>query len=292
MLLFSSIASNADDNKEKKEINWAKILKDKKVKHVKAKWDSTKLSYPQPWLTIHLGASYTTNTGSVQLNEGNTPGTMISVRNDLGFSKSVIRPRVNAILNFGNIHFLAFDTYNVLRRDNTVLAKDIKYGDTTFAAGSPVKTRLSLNYVSLNYFNYLYNNGRARLGLLAGVTGVFYTLNIIHETLPDFSQRKSFFVPLPTIGLNGSIYIAKNLFVRAVIKYSAWWSKNYNCNVIDFNPYFEYYIYKNFGVGMRYNVGYTSLKNLPDKKFNGSVSNTFSAVSVVLVYRFVKKDKV
>jgi len=291
MLSFSFLSSFAEDTNEKIGINWLKILKEKKIKNLKRKFDSTKTLYPQPILTIHLGASYITNTGIVQLNSAQASGTNINVRNDLGFAKSLIWPRVNAILNFGNLHFIAFDTYNVLRRQNsTVLDKDIKYGDTTFLAGSPVKTRLSLNYLSLNYINYIFNNGRARLGVLAGITGVFYTLNIIHNVLPDFHEKQSFFVPLPNIGLNGSIYVTKNLFVRAVLKYSAWWSKNYNCNVIDFNPYFEYYIYKNFGIGMRYNLGYTSFKNLPDKKFNGSITNTFSAVSVVFVYRFLKKD--
>lgn len=251
--------------------------------------DSTKTGYPHPFLTLHLGVSYGTNNGDVRLNSGQSPGTLINIPKDLNYPDYKIFPRVNAILNFGNFHGVAFDTYHVMRREEDPLPKDIRFGNKFFQAGNMVKSKMTLNYVSLSYIDFFRDNGRSRLGYLVGVTGIFYSIKMTNTAIPGYTESKSFGIPLPTIGLNGSIYVTRNLFLRGVIKYSAWWSKNYNCNVIDFNPYFEYYIHKNIGVGMRYHLGYTSLKDLPNAKFNGSIKNTFSAVSLVFVWRFLKK---
>lgn len=276
------------DNNEEKESFWSKYSKGKKSNRLRSTVDSVK-TYPQPFLTIHLGVAHTTNFGNVRLNSENGQGTKISLRNDLDFPTTTISPRVNVIFNYGNFHNLAFDMYSANRRETEVITKDIKYGNATFPAGSEIKTTLRLTYASLCYSNFFFDNGRGRIAALAGVAGIFYRLNIKSTTIADLSEKKSIFVPLPTIGLNGSVYLTRNLFLRGMIKYSAWWSKNYNCNVIEFIPYFEYYIFKNFGLGMRYNFGYTSFKNLPDKKFNGSIENSFNAISAVFVYRFLKK---
>ena len=274
------------DNNEQKESYWSKWSKGKKSNRLNR--DSTK-TYPKPFLTIHLGVAHTTNFGNVRLNSEQAQGTKISLRNDLGFPTTTISPRLNFIFNYGNLFNLAFDMYSANRKETEVISKDIKYGNATFLAGSEIQTTLRLTYASLCYSNFFYDNGRARVAALAGVAGIFYHLNIKSTTDPDLIQKKSLFVPLPTIGLNGSIYLTRNLFLRTMVKYSAWWSKNYNCNVVEVIPYIEYYIFRNFGIGMRYNFGYTAFKNLPDKKFNGSMENTFNAISGVFVYRFIKK---
>ncbi|GAL85593.1 hypothetical protein MYP_2822 [Sporocytophaga myxococcoides] len=276
------------DISEEKESYWSKWGKEKKSNKLRSASDSTKI-YPHPFLTLHLGVAHTTNFGNVRLNSEQAQGTKISLRNDLDFPKTTISPRVNIIFNYGNFYNLAFDMYSANRRETEVISKDIKYGNAAFPAGSEVKTTLRLTYASLCYSKFFFDNGRGRIAALAGVAGIFYHLNIKSTTIADLSQKKSIFVPLPAIGLNGSVYLTKNLFLRGLIKYSAWWSKNYNCNVIEFIPYFEYFIFKNIGVGMRYNFGYTSFENLPDKKFNGSIENSFNAISGILVYRFLKK---
>ncbi|MBO9702997.1 MAG: hypothetical protein J7604_22470 [Sporocytophaga sp.] len=269
--------------------NWLKRYKTRKINNLRFSLDSIKTAYPQPFLTIHLGASYTLNTGNVQVNSGQTPGTKINVHDDLGFPKHPILLRANVIFSFGNFHWISFDTYNVNRRGTEILDKDIKYGDTTFLAGNQVKSQLKLNYLNLSYINFFYDDGRSRAAFLLGVTATIYSLRLSNRTFPDFNEKHTVFVPLPTIGFNASTYLNKRLLVLAVIKYGGWWSKNYNCNSLNINPYFEYYLYKNFGIGMRYNYGFTSFKKLPEKKFNGNLKDNFNAISVVLVYRFLKK---
>ncbi|MBO9702911.1 MAG: hypothetical protein J7604_22040 [Sporocytophaga sp.] len=278
------------ENNEQKESYWSKWSKGKKSNRFKNTSDTNQTYYPRPFLTIHLGVSHTTNFGNVRLNSEHGQGTQISLRKDLGFPVTTFSPRLNFIFNYGNVSHIAFDMYSTNRNEREVITRDIKYGNATFLAGSEVQTTLRLTYASLCYSNFFYNNGRSRLAFLAGVAGIFYHLNIKSTTVADLIQKKSLFVPLPTIGLNGSVFLTKNLFLRGVIKYSAWWSKNYNCNVIEFVPYFEYYIFRNFGVGMRYNFGYTNFQNLPDKKFNGNMENSFNAISGILVFRFLKKD--
>jgi hypothetical protein len=276
-------------NSGEKESYWSKWNKGKKSNRLSSTFDSTK-TYPQPFLTLHLGVAHTTNFGNVRLNSEQAQGTKISLRNDLDFPTTTISPRVNAIFNYGNFHNLAFDMYSANRKETEVISKDIKFGNAAFPAGSEVKTTLRLNYASLCYSRFFFDNGRGRIAALAGIAGILYRINIKSTTIADLNEKKSIFVPLPTIGLNGSVYLTRNLFLRGMIKYSALWTKNYNCNVIEFIPYIEYYIFKNFGLGMRYNYGYTSFENLPDKKFNGSIENSFNAISGVFVYRFLKKD--
>lgn len=290
IFFLSGFSSNAGVGNHEKESNWSKKIKEKKLNNLRYKLDSSKTSYPEPFLTIHLGVAYAVNTGNVQLNSEKTSGTNFDIHNDIGIPKTTIYPRVNAVLNFGNFRGLAFDTYGVRRKGDEVINKDIKYGNTTFISGSHVKSEMMLNYINLSFIKFFYDNGRARAAFLAGATGILYSLKINETSLGGNSHKESVFVPLPSVGLNGSIYLRKNLFLRAVVKYSAWWTNSYKCNVININPYFEYYIFKNFGLGMRYNFGYTNIKELPDKTFNGSIKNTLSAVAVVFVYRFIKKS--
>jgi hypothetical protein len=251
--------------------------------------DSTK-PYPQPFLTIHLGVAHTTNFGNVRLNSEHGRGSTISLRNDLDFPTTTFSPRINIIFNYGNFHNLAFDMYSANRKKTEVISRDIQFGNTTFPSGSEIKTRLRLTYASLCYSYMLFDNGRGRFAALGGVAGILYRLNIESRTFADLGQEKNIFVPLPTIGFNGSVYFTHYLFFRSMLKYSAWWSGQYNCNVIEFIPYLEYYVFKNLGIGIRYNFGYTSFKDLPDRKFNGSIENTFNAASLVLVYRFLKNN--
>src|SRR5437868_546401 len=94
VFLISSFLAEAGINNINRERNWVKKLKERKLAHLRSKFDSIKTRYPEPIITIHLGASYAINNGNVQLNSGQIPGTKINLHDNLDVTQNFIAPRL------------------------------------------------------------------------------------------------------------------------------------------------------------------------------------------------------
>jgi hypothetical protein len=145
---------------------------------------------------------------------GLNDGTPLSAENDLGLDDQVNQFRAEFDMRMGERHHLRADFFKLSRFHQLALARDINFGDFTFAQGTQFRTNLDWRVMSLTYTYQFLKFDRFEAGAGLGVHiiqaqasgGTPGTLNRERDTEVGI---------FPTVAVNAAFRVSKRWSVTA-----------------------------------------------------------------------------
>ena len=136
------------------------------------------------------------------------PGSEIDLEETLGLPDNQTILQADAIFRFGEFHRIEIGYFETSRNGVATLQDPIQFGDELFAAGTTVNSSAETRILQLGYAYSLINDTQKELGFMAGV---HYSSLKTEIFAPATGQRDATdsTVPLPVIGLHGSIAVGR-----------------------------------------------------------------------------------
>jgi len=172
--------------------------------------------------------------------------------------------RVDSLYRFNPKHSVGFSYYDVLRKGNNTINADITVGDTTFAVGGQVSSRLDIEMYRL-YYNYSFHHDDKVE--LAGSIGMYFadislsltgnltcTGSTVCSGVPTNpgAESSKLFAPLPTFGLLANYNFTPRLKGMARFDWFYVDTGNFKGSMNEVYLGLEYRIFRPFAVGAAY----------------------------------------
>ncbi|MGE3155011.1 MAG: hypothetical protein AB7G48_10565 [Nitrospiraceae bacterium] len=189
-------------------------------------------------------------------------GATVDFADTLGGSRDDSFWRIDAQYRFNDRHSLGFSYYDVDRDGNRTLTQDITIGDTTYAAGGAIQSKLDIQLYRLIYNYSFYHNDKVELGISPGLyvakLDTLFAGNLVCAGGPSCAggtivassvESQKLTVPLPSIGVLLNYNITTRL--KAQLRFD-WFYLEVNTLKGSMNEFYaglEYRLFKHFAVG-------------------------------------------
>ena len=193
-------------------------------------------------IEIRLGAfNSTIDTEVIRDASDGQPGDELDLEDFLGVADRETIFQLDALFRVGYYHRLELGYFELRRRSHTTLERDVNFGDETFLAGTEVDTSIASQVVRLAYSYSLMRDQQKELGVTAGISYSHFETGLSAEGTQQ-SERLKVEVPLPTMGVFGSVTLGSNWRLGADIHLFA----------LDFDRYDGYMTYLSLGLDRKF----------------------------------------
>lgn len=181
-------------------------------------------------------------------------GTDVNLVTDLGIEKTMLKD-LRVVLRPAKKHRFRINYLPMNYDASTTITREFIFNGLRYRPGLPVQTTAQFKAWRFGYeYDFLYRE-RGFLGVLLDAKYTDVNVGLLSPIGDEFTKAVA---PLPTIGLVGRAYVAKNIALNGEINYfkipeSA--SEEYQGRYRDFDVYASYNAQKNIGV----QVGYRSI---------------------------------
>lgn len=184
-----------------------------------------------------------------------TLGTPVSAENDLGLPRRIQQGRVDFMFRLRERSKVRVDYYEANRSGSQVLANDIVFGNTTFAAGQLAQTSLDWQQFDITYTYSFIRNDRFEVGTGIGV--YFLQVDAIGESpATNQHQEVTAATPFPALPLDLTWCISSRWALTARAAYLRASLAGFRGWYVDNGEDVQYRWYPNFVVG----AGYASIR--------------------------------
>lgn len=209
-----------------------------------------------PWteerLSLKVGGFWPSVDTQVRLDAtSQTPGTSIDFENLLGLDDRKLLLDIEATFRLGRRNRFEFEYFALDRSATANLSATIDFGDQTFTFGTNVVSSFNFDLYRAGYGFSFINNGRAELGVSVGLHVLRMDVSI-SDVGGMLSERGDAALPLPNLGVYGSIEVAENVALvgRAQVFYLK--AGDFEGRLLNFSGAVEYYPIKHLGLGLGY----------------------------------------
>jgi len=180
------------------------------------------------------------------------PGSEIDLEELLGLPDDQTILQADAIFRFSEFHRIEIGYFETSRSGVATLQDPIMFGDELFAAGTTVNSSAETKILRLGYAYSLINDTQKELGFMAGV---HYSRLRTEIFAPATGQRDATdsTVPLPVIGLHGSIAVGRFASLGARLQVFRMDFDRYEGLMNSFSIDIQRRFGKNFSIGIAYN---------------------------------------
>ena len=211
-------------------------------------------------------------------------GDEIDLEDFLGVADEETLFQFDALFRVAYYHRLELGYFELRRNGQTLLERDVNFGDETFVAGTEVETSVESKHVRLAYSYSLMRDRQKELGVTAGLAySQFETGLRANDT--QQSERLKVNAPLPTLGVFGSVAVGGKWRLGADI----------NVFALDFDQYDGYMAYLNLGLDRRFGdvvsagIGYNLYGmqlNAKDDDLNGTFKIRYHGPKLYVSFLF------
>ncbi|MCO4822628.1 MAG: hypothetical protein KC469_11205 [Flavobacteriaceae bacterium] len=217
-------------------------------------------------------------------------GTEIGLE-DLGLDEEKSVFKLDGAIRISPKSQLALTYTSINRNSKALLEKDIKVGDTTFLEGSGVGLKFNIDYFAATWRYSFFNQKNWNAGLSVGARAVSIKTGfkaLVNTDSDQFIYEKSpsFIAPAILFGVHGSAYLTPKLLARYSLEYFYLSIDGIDINVIESNFSVQYFIFKQFGLGLAYSTNDYQVNDIPLGDFNGKVDFNFGGMNLFLSARF------
>jgi hypothetical protein len=192
-----------------------------------------------------------TTSGQVTDPTSPTPGTPISLENDLALTPDVHQGRVEFIFRMRERHRLRIDMWELNRKSESSPKSNIVFGDVTLLPTDIVETRFDWRQYNFTYTYSLLHKQHFELGVGAGLhmieadaTTRVYARGV-HETFDGAG-------PFGTVALDGTIVITPRFSFNARAQYMSLNLHNTNGKLGDYHADLQFRWKPNLAFGLGY----------------------------------------
>jgi hypothetical protein len=184
---------------------------------------------------------------------GINDGTQLSAEKDLGLDDQINQFRAEFDLRMSKRHHLRADFFKLSRFHQLALARDINFGDFTFAEGTQFRTKLDWRVMSLTYTYQFFKFDRFEAGGGLGVHiiqaqaegGTPGTLNRERDTEVGI---------FPTIALNAAFRMSKRWSATARAQSFSASPEDFKGTMSDYHLDIQYRWHENLAVGLGWSM--------------------------------------
>jgi hypothetical protein len=216
---------------------------------------TTPPSVPSP-ITDHLALTAGFYWGNVstfgQFDSGKgTPGTTLTAEQDLGLTNQVYQPRIEIMFRLQKRGRLRVNFFDLRRSGETLLDRQIKFGDQTFQASENVQSVINWRQMDLTYTYSFLRGERYELG--AGL-GVHLLEAQASAQIPGTPQRSDYSQagPFATVALDGTYLIDRHWSFNARAQYMRITVSNFSGMLNDYHADLQYRWRRNLAFGASY----------------------------------------
>lgn len=212
---------------------------------------------PASPITDHFAARVSYYTGTVSTNgsvtdpNSLTPGTPISMEDDLGLTPDVHQGRVEFIFRMRERHRLRVDMWEVNRSATTSPTSDIVFGDTTLIPTDQVVSQFNWRQSDFTYTYSVLHHARFELGVGLGMhliqadTQARVNARGVHESFEWAG-------PFGTVAVDGSFLITSRFSFNARAQYMSLNLNNANGKLGDYHADVQFRWKPNLAFGLGY----------------------------------------
>lgn len=193
-------------------------------------------------------------------------GTTIDAENVLGLESTNFEPRLAARWRMGRRHELEAGFQWADRNAEKVLADTLVVGDTSFAAGLRIKSKLNTSQAFLNYRYAFVARENTMVGAAIGLGPIFLNASIDalagataggpDTTIAQFSQSKSLVGPVASLGLFGRFRVGDKWFIEADARGLYLSVSNIKAEVVELGGAVRYFFSDQWGGELGYGGGW------------------------------------
>ena len=243
---------------------------------------------------IDVGGAFNAVSTDVTLRGPNGIGATINFEDifDLPGTKTTARMFSTVRISPKRRH-MDFGYVDIGRSGTRVLDESVEFGDYTFEAGGRVATRFATQFAYAAFRYDFLHEEKVRISGSAGVSLIRLVASVAGEggfvTDPNgdpvdvpFEKRGSQAAPIPMVGLNLDWALTRRLVVRSYSRFFKLNLDKFNGGLSEAGVHLNWYIVRNFGLGIGYDRTNLNVKEL--KVGEGNVMKVAYEVSGVGIY--------
>lgn len=164
-------------------------------------------------------------TVNVTPNDQLSPPRSISFEDDLALADSETLPAINAGVWLSKSWNLQFDYYNVSRRSNYVIDREIEFDGAIFPVNGTIESRFTSDVYRVTLGRRIFESDTLRAGVELGVHLTNFKMGLSGEAVIDggmvevAAKNRTLLAPLPTLGLNVEFDVSDRITIGANTDY-------------------------------------------------------------------------
>jgi hypothetical protein len=184
------------------------------------------------------------------------PGTTIDFESDLDLDDSEALPSIMAGARLGGRWSIGAEYYSLGREGTRQAERAIRFDDVVFDVGARVDSKFVSDVYRLTVGYAFVRTKDAEIGGAIGVHGTDFDLSLAGEAslngtpvVGGVIRRKEVFIPLPTVGLFGTVEVAPKVVLNARIDYLSLSIDRYGGRLLNAQAAASYRVTRHLDIG-------------------------------------------
>ncbi|MEM9052215.1 MAG: hypothetical protein AAGC47_09210, partial [Bacteroidota bacterium] len=176
---------------------------------------------------------------------------------------------------------------SLLRSQSFIVDETFTVNDNTFDLGAEVNFSFDTYYSAITWRYSLLNETNWNAGFSTGLRYVYFNAKFdgrVNEESTEVAEGIG--APALLIGLHGSAYLTPRLLGRYSFEWLGLTVADISINIIETDASLEYFIGKNWGIGVAFSTNEYIVRDIPLSDFDGRVSFTFGGANLFATARF------
>jgi hypothetical protein len=231
---------------------------------------------------LRLGGIFASLDTRASLSTSNIPDASVDLNNLLGQPDHRTTFRGDGYWNFAGRSYLDFGFLNFTTDSTRTVSQDIIFGNVTYTAGAQVASEDQQRYIYGAYRYEIFRNPSFHLGLSLGISyttlkaSLAASAGVIGPNGPvagvTTTRQAEINAPVPLIGAETEIQIAGPVSIGAWVRAFKANIDPYSGSMVDAMAHVDWYIVRNFGVGVGYEYNRINIEKTRD---NGTTKLDF-----------------
>jgi len=238
---------------------------------------------------INVGAYLAAMDTKIDVQSESGLGGLIDFEDLLGLKGSDLGLRLGGSVALAERHRLHLDLFDLSRKGDEQLQREIVFKGTTYPVGSDVDSRLGFQMANLNYGYSFFLDDRFNLAVTLGVH-VLHTVAKLEVDALGIAESERFYLPIPLPGLRMDFALTRDLWFRQHIDVLWFAADGYRGLMTDVGLGVEYALFDHVAVGLGYNAVRMKLRmdddEFPSVSFRGQFDFDFAGVRLYLNFFF------
>jgi hypothetical protein len=234
---------------------------------------------------------------TIRVNGPEGEGTDVDAEDDLGLSKNKFQPRFDVRWRPGRRHELELGYQFARRSGDRTLNKDIEFGDTSFAAGLTVRSRLNTGQAFLTYRYAFTAREKTQIGIGVGLGALFFDTEIDalasaasggQADSVSYSATSNLVGPTASLGVYGRFLLGKAWYLEADLRGVKVAIDRFDAKVVEAGVGARYFVSSRVGIEGGYGISSITVDIAPksdtSKSASGKIAYSIQHLRLGIVY--------
>jgi hypothetical protein len=248
--------------------------------------------FPKFKFYVYSGGLFSVVDGSITVNNKLLGlGTKLDFDDNLKLPKDITTYTIGGYYNLGDKSTFSMYFLEMNQKSNLQLKDSVQFGDYKFNGNANFDFKLNISWFGFNYCYNIVSKPQIISGASVGIR--LFNIKTVgsgsvtsnNETTQKSSEN-SMLAPGLLLGLSNKVFFLPKLLNRTSLEYFGIKVGTVRAELFEARLAFEYYFFKNLGLGLLGMANILKVRSDSQEKFNGEVDYTFKGLSFYLIARF------